>query len=79
MVEITLTLTAFILLAMGIVCLRFLRDRPENPSESFQKSYGFLVGRLLASWAFDGFHGRQISGIEMYPSALAVMSTDLIS
>lgn len=76
MVEITLTLTAFILLAMGIVCLRFLRDRPENPSESFQKSYVFLFGMLLAMLGLSmAFMADRYRGIEMYLSALAVMST----
>ncbi len=76
MVTITLNLTALILLIMGILCLRFLRDRPENPSEAFQKSYVFLFGMLLAMLGLSmAFMGGRYRGTEMYLAAFSVMLT----
>jgi uncharacterized protein YhhL (DUF1145 family) len=76
MVAITLNLTALILLIMGILCLRFLRDRPENPSESFQKSYVFIFGMLLAMLGLSmAFMAGRYRGTEMYLAAFSVMLT----
>ncbi len=74
MVAAILTLTAFILLAMGIVCLRFLRDRPEQPSEAFQRSYVFLFGMLLVTLGLAmSFMADRYRGPETYLAALVVL------
>ncbi len=72
--QIFLVLTALVMLVMGVVCLRYLRERHVRPSESFLKTYVLLFSLLLLGLGMSmAAMVERYRGPELYPAVFTVI------
>ncbi len=74
MAQFFLIVTALVMFVMGVLCLHYLRDRRERPSESFLKNYVLLFSLLLLGFGMSmAAMADRYQGAGLYQAVFAVI------